>query len=335
VHPIDPNGRHPVARVMRSGKGALMNDIPDGGLASAAEDENHLDVLSSAGFVSGICVPLVARDRILGTLTLLSDTPGRRYSQDDLTLTDVLARRAALAADNARLFREAQEALAVREEFLTSISHDLRTPLTSAKGFAQLLQRRLSRTGAATAPEVLSEGFQTIDASLTRMATLVGQLLDLSRLQTGRPLDLERGPTDLVALAERAVIEHTSSSDRDQITVESDLDELVGFWDAARLERVLGNLLSNAIKYSPEGGAITLRITRRLGPEGEEAAVLTARRQHHPRQYRTPGDHCHRHPPPLGGGPHPQPLSDAERGVSLLRCGDIGVPADKRNRGLG
>lgn len=280
VHPVDPNGKHPIARVMRSGKGAVVNDIPDRVLASTARDERHLDVLRSAGFSSGICVPLIARDRILGTLTLMSSTPGRRYSQDDFTLADVLARRAALAADNARLYREAQEALAVREEFLTSISHDLRTPLTSAKGFAQLLQRRLSRTGAATAPEVLSEGFQTIDASLTRMATLVGQLLDLSRLQTGRPLDLERGPTDLVALAERAVMEHTSSSDRDQIVVESDLDDLVGFWDAARLERVLGNLLSNAIKYSPQGGAVSLRITRRPGSEeGEGMAVLTVEDQ--------------------------------------------------------
>jgi signal transduction histidine kinase len=167
----------------------------------------------------------------------------------------------------------------MREEFLTSVSHDLRTPLTSAKGFAQLLRRRVARGAHQADPALLAEGFETIDASMTRMAALVGQLLDVSRLQSGRPLDLDLHPTDLVATARRVVAEHQRTSERHSIDVQTGAEEIVGLWDTVRIERVLGNLLSNAVKYSPRGGDILLRISREHDETAAAWAVLTVEDQ--------------------------------------------------------
>jgi signal transduction histidine kinase len=96
-------------------------------------------------------------------------------------------------------------------------------------------------------------------------------------MQMGRPLDLNRQPIDLVALAREAVVEHQQRSERHQLSLESSVSELIGRWDARRLARVLGNLLDNALKYSPNGGAIRVAVSRDDGPPG--VGVLTVQDQ--------------------------------------------------------
>jgi len=90
---------------------------------------------------------------------------------------------------------------------------------------------------------------------------MIDELLDASRLQAGRPLDLNRQRTDLVALARRLVAEQQWGAERHEITLTAATPELIGPWDPARLERVLANLLSNAVKYSPEGSDIQVTLT--------------------------------------------------------------------------
>ena len=98
-------------------------------------------------------------------------------------------------------------------------------------------------------------------------------MLDVARLQAGRPLDLDRGPMDLVDLARRVTTELRPGSERHQIEVASEAADLVGDWDRFRLERVLVNLVSNAIKYSPEGGPVRVEVAREQR-NGAEWAVL-------------------------------------------------------------
>lgn len=159
-----------------------------------------------------------------------------------------------------------------REELLSSISHDLKTPLTSIKGFAQLLRRRAERTPGDATVEVLAG----IETSAAKMERMLAELLDVARMQMGQALELDRRPVDLLPLVRQEVAARQTAASHHRLLVETDLEELVGVWDAARLERVLGNLLTNAVKYSPNGGTIAIAVGREQGSQGP-LAVLSVR----------------------------------------------------------
>src|SRR5581483_5020436 len=180
----------------------------------------------------------------------------------------------AAALTNARLYREAQEAVRVRDEFLSAAAHDLKTPLTSVKGMAQLLRRQLTRLPLADGERLLS-GLASIDAAATKMGHQLDELLDVTRLQEGEQLELRRRPTDLVVLARRVAAEQQHAADR-HVRVQASLPALVGSWDEVRLGRVLDNLLSNAIKYSPDGGEVVVSVTREAhGPHAWAVLAVT------------------------------------------------------------
>lgn len=255
--PPDRSVRAGVFRVLETGRSQFLPEITDAVLVAITSDPEQIAILHGLGLVSGMCVPLRARGRTLGAISLFSAESGRRFSRRDLAFAEEVARRAAVAVDNARLYRQSQEALRARDEFLSTISHDLKTPLTAIKGMAQLLARRAGRLDGPDAVKIV-EGLAGIDASATKMTVLIGDLLDVTRLQSGRPLDLQRQATDLVALLRSVIAEVQQTTDRHSIAVEAAVPELIGIWDGPRLERVIANLLSNAIKYSPAGGAITV-----------------------------------------------------------------------------
>jgi signal transduction histidine kinase len=170
------------------------------------------------------------------------------------------------AERQARAF--AEEAVRIRDEFLSSVAHDLKNPLGAIKGFVQLVQRQLRR-GDALDRTRLMEHLDRIDSMITRTTLQIDELLDLARLQADQPLPLSLGPVDLVALAQRVAGWHATSVSH-RIQVEARADELVGVWDGHRLERVLSNLLENALKYSPAGGVVSVWVTQE-----EDWAVLT------------------------------------------------------------
>jgi excisionase family DNA binding protein len=177
--------------------------------------------------------------------------------------------RVALAAERAA--REAAEAaLRVRDEFLSIAAHELKTPLTSLMGHAQLIQRRIERTRTSE-PERVVPGLRAIAGQATKLSRLINQLLDISRLEAGR-LRLERQPADLASLVEQVVAGARVRIDRHTIAL--DLPPSLPIEaDALRLEQVLTNLLDNAVKYSPDGGAIEVIVSQ---PEAA-AAELSVR----------------------------------------------------------
>jgi PAS domain S-box-containing protein len=149
----------------------------------------------------------------------------------------------------------------LQEEFLSALAHDLMNPLASVRGQTQILRRRIAR-GEPLDEARLNAGLEGIDVASARMTRLLDELADVMRLRSGQEIDLRRESTDLVALTRRTAAEQDRITERHAIQVESTVDELIGFWDGLRLERVLGNLLGNAIKYSPDGGEITVRLAR-------------------------------------------------------------------------
>ncbi len=223
---------------------ATSPDRPEVGDVRAAP------LLERLGVHSFLRVPLLARDRRFGVMTLLAAAPRRRYRPADLWLAQELGSRAALALDNSRLFAEAQQAIERRDEFLLIASHELKTPLTSLKMQAHLLARLLPRLQRAeVAPERIDAALQVLNRQIARLAHLVNELLDVTRLNAGR-LTLARAPVDLAALTREVVERMHQQLDDARCRTELDLEgPVVGNWDASRMEQVLINLLSNALKY--------------------------------------------------------------------------------------
>ena len=268
-YPPDPNAALGPAHVVRTGEPELVHEIPEELLERVVRDAEHLELLRGLGLHSYMVVPVQVRDQIMGAITFVAAESGRRFGPDDLEVADELARRAAVAVENAWLYHQAQEGIRTRDDFLAAASHDLKNPIASIRGNAQLLLRSLERTGGVP-PQRLRLALTNVIGSTDQMRRQIDELLDVARLRLGQPLPLDRAPTDLVALTRHAVAAEQATTDRHHIALRTRQAELVGDWDAPRLERVLSNLLSNAVKYSPNGGGIAVDVRR----EGDEA-VLT------------------------------------------------------------
>ncbi len=266
-YPSNPDAEYGIPNVIRTRQPEVYPDIPEDMLIAVAQDDEHLAILREVGFTSAMILPLVARDRVLGVITLVSAERGRHYNDSDLALAQHLARRSAVAIDNALLYEEAQESARARDQFLAVAAHELRSPLTSMKGFAQLLLRRAKRLPGGS--EWITP-LQTIDAQVNRMTALVSRLLDVSRIEEKR-LQLHVEPVDMVEVVRGAAVEAQLAAEQHTVVARFAEESLVATVDRTRIEQVLANLLDNAIKYSPEG--TTVEVTLRAGDNDVIIAV--------------------------------------------------------------
>lgn len=249
---------HREARVIATGRSELVTDAGDADLETYARgDPERLRLARAIGARSHMTVPLLVRGVALGAMSFVSTRPERRYGDRDLILAEDLARRAAAAIENARLYHAVQTALRTRDEFLSSVAHELKTPLTTVKGFSQLLDRMIAE--AKTEPAAFRPVLARIDLAANRMSASVDELLELTRAELGGTPELERSEVDLAALVSEAVHDHATST-RHVIRVDAPRPVLVSV-DRARIERVVHNLLSNALKYTPDGGEIALVVS--------------------------------------------------------------------------
>lgn len=248
--------------VLRTGRAELYRDIPDELLVAASHgDEERLRASRALGLRSAIIVPLPARGRVLGTLTLVYAESGRRYDAADLALAEDIGRRAGLALDNALLYKEAMQAINVRDDFMSVAGHELKTPLGAALLQLQLLTRT---TKDGVDPARLVERAEKAIKNLSRLGVLINELLDVSRITAGR-LVLVREDVDLAALVGEVLGRHGDQLARAGCEVElTSAPALVGSWDRTRVEQVFGNLLTNAIKYG-QGKPIHVAVSRANG----------------------------------------------------------------------
>jgi signal transduction histidine kinase len=278
-------------RVIRTGRPEMVFDVPDDALAAAAHDDGHLALLRKLGVRAYVIVPMVARETVLGAMTFITAEHGRRFGDIDVVMAEDLARRAAMAVDNARLHAEAVEArdaadaalveveqtleeatasqesereardaaeaaLRTRDEFVSTMTHEVQTPLNAIIGYLELLEMEVSG-GLAETQRVYVQRAQESSRHLLR---LVGDVLDFSRSETAR-LAVAREEVGAAETARGALALVRPQASGRLLTL---VDETTGahglrfLGDEYRVRQILVNLLSNAIKFTPAGGRVRL-----------------------------------------------------------------------------
>ena len=214
-------------------------------------------------------VPVSLQNQLFGVLVCVSNQP-TYYRPNHVVLAQELARRIALAVENTSLYRQTQQALeaqkaldSLKDQFLSIASHELRTPLAAVKGYVQMLQRQLSRRETAEEQNREIRMLANMDQQLIRMNNLIGEMLDISRIQNGKlELYYDDNEADLVEMAARLVEQQQEQAAiTDHIlALQTNHNSLFARLDEARIEQVLNNLISNALKYSPPGKPVTVGV---------------------------------------------------------------------------
>lgn len=261
-YPPTPEAPTGAYRVMATGEPVLIPRVTEEMVVTGVRDAEHERLVRALGLTSFMIVPLRARNHVFGVLTFATAESGRHYSRDDLALAEDLARRAGAAVDNARLYQDAQEALRLREEFLSIASHELKTPLTALQLQAQLLHRVVGAGKGPLPPETAVRVLDAVDRQVKRLTRLTNDLLDVSRISSGR-FALERSDTDLAAVAADVVERFAAELAAAGCVVNMRAQEAVtGKWDRSRLDQMLSNLLANATKYG-RGHPVEVRVEAR------------------------------------------------------------------------
>jgi signal transduction histidine kinase/DNA-binding response OmpR family regulator len=251
--------RDAVERVLANGKTELLHQLDITFPPSLCEPAPGENIIRSA-----VVVPLRARGRTLGVLTLAHGPSGRRHEPGDVALAEDLASRAAIALDNARLYKEVETADRQKNEFLSMLAHELRNPLAPIRNAAQILKVKVPDQ-----PQV-RWAREVIDRQLSHLVRLVDDLLDISRITRGK-IRLQSESVDVATVvaqaveASRPIIEQ--SGHRLEVELPEEPVRLIG--DPARLAQVLTNLLNNAAKYTENGGCVWLKAER----EGDTAVI--------------------------------------------------------------
>ena len=254
-YPIAVDADYGPAKVLRTGKSELATNIIESSLQRNASNQEHLSLLHQLQLKSQMTVPLLVRERKLGTIVFASAQPGRHYTIVDLAMAEELAQRAAFAIENAQLYRQAQEANRIKDEFLAIVSHELRTPLNSMLGWVQIIRNR--KLDEASTFKALA----TIERNAQLQRRLIEDILDVSRIIQGK-IRLNLRKVNLVLVINAAIEAIYPTSEIKDIRVESYLDSSVGevIGDSERLQQVVWNLLSNAVKFTPSGGLIEVHL---------------------------------------------------------------------------
>ncbi len=206
-------------------------------------------ILVSAGPI------LDAQGRIAGAIMIFSDiTPLHELQQERARL---LAQVEEALASERRARQRAEEAVQARDRFLDAAAHELKTPVTNLRGYAELTLRQLGR-GQAPEPQELTRRLGVIDREAARLARLVNQLLDVAALETGQ-VRLQREQVDAAALLRQAVASAQAGTRRHTLALSAPA-ALPASVDPARFEQVVRGLLDNAIKFSPEGTSIEVEL---------------------------------------------------------------------------
>ena len=251
----------PIVHVLQSGRPHLLEELSDEMLTALARSEEQLRFARTLALRSWIIAPMIARGRTLGALTVAhSAESGRRHAPEDVPLIEDLARRAAMALDNARLYEAADSANRAKDDFLATLSHELRTPLTAISGWAHLLSLGISD------PATYRLAVETIVGSARMQEELIDELLDLSRVVAGT-MRLEVAPVDLTRVVQEVLVAARPAAGARHVALELDAPPapVVVQGDERRLRQIVWNLVSNAVKFTGRDGRARVTLSEKDG----------------------------------------------------------------------
>jgi signal transduction histidine kinase len=250
-----PNATHGIPSLLKKGKSELITKIDDSKLKKFSSNKKVIAIVKQLGLKSYIGVPLTARGNVIGAMTLSSVQPNRFYTKSDVAYIEEIARRVALTLDNIRLFKEAQDAIALRDDFISVASHELKTPVTSVKIYTQVLKKQSEKIHDAVSVRSL----ERMDRQLDKLTELIYNLLDIAKIQKGR-LEYSMKTFAFDAMIKESVEMLQNLSPTHEIILKGKTTKKI-HGDEDRLGQVISNLIANAIKYSPNANKVYITLS--------------------------------------------------------------------------
>ncbi len=257
------DGPGEVPTVIRTQQPLLLPRLDFASIRASARNESIAKLLDEVRPTSFMCVPLVARGRAFGAMSFTMTDSGRAFNQDDLELASEVARRTAVAIDNALIYRrslalriEAEAASNAKSDFLAKMSHEIRTPINAMMGYAELLEMQIG--GPIT--DMQAKQLSRIRASGEHLTSLVNEILDLAKIEAGGiRVDPTLAITGDAADAALGLIRPQAVTKGIELTAKASGDSRAEYMgDPQRVQQIVTNLLSNAVKFTGKGGTVSV-----------------------------------------------------------------------------
>lgn len=263
-YPQELNPTYGTGYIIHTGKPRLTRVVTSEMLDFAISNPEAREIVRKLGLKSYIGVPLKVRGKVLGVLSFFSAESGHEYDEMDLAAAQELADRGAVAIENARLYREVQEQDRRKDEFLATLAHELRNPLSPIRNSIQILKM------PNLTQEIIGQTRDMMERQVNHLVRLVDDLLDVSRVMRGK-IDLKRESVELSALIPRAIETVANLIEQQNLHLDCELtkESLLLNLDPVRMVQIISNLLANAAKYNNPGGHIWISTFR----EGDHAVL--------------------------------------------------------------
>jgi len=245
------------------------------------EKMNDDPVLSTFGIRSGVVVPLISGDKVVGGMGVHKPGGSGKVSDEDVLLLEAFGRQAGVAIENVALYEETKRHLVALEraheelmvldqmksDFVSTVSHELRSPLAVIEGFASTLVENFDRIE----PEIQKESIEIIQKKSVALEGLIENILDMSRIEGGR-LEIDFEPVDIVKICEALCADQERVVETHEFTLESAEREVKVLADPEKAEVALVNLVRNAVKFAPDGGTVSI-VVRESGDMAEVSVI--------------------------------------------------------------
>jgi PAS domain S-box-containing protein len=269
---FEPNPNNPgctVIRAFTTCQPVVIENVTPEVIDAQGFSPKVREAFSALSPASWMTIPLVARDAAIGAIVFVSTNPDWRYGPRELKIAQLLAGRAALATQNALLFRKERDALDTRDEVLAIVSHDLRNPLHTIGMSAQVLMDVVSDERQRR------KHLEIIVRAKDRMDRLIQDLLDVARIKGGKALAIEIHREPMQPIAQEACQHFVEAAHDKNVRLDCSVQDGTPevMIDRGRIAQVLSNLIGNALKFTPAGGYIEVRVA----PQDEHTVLVSVR----------------------------------------------------------